>query len=168
MTRGIKNEMGEKMKKIYPGKFASTAEIFSHIHRGDRIFTHTACGEPQYLVQALIQYVESNPKAFFDAEVFQVWTLGVAPYTDEKFKSNFRHNSFFIGNDTRGAVNRGAADYTPIFLSQVPDLLNRRMIPVDVALVKVSVPDEHGYVSLGVSVDIVKSAVANATTVIAQ
>jgi acyl-CoA hydrolase len=158
----------QALKKKHPEKFVSEDEVFGNIHRGDRIFISTGCGEPQYLVGALIKFVESHPKAVFDSEVFQVWTLGVAPYTDDKFKSNFRHNSFFIGNDTRGAINRGAADYTPIFLSQVPGLLDRRMIPVDVALVQVSVPDEHGYVSLGVSVDIVKSAVANATTVIAQ
>ncbi len=168
MILGIKNEMGEKMKKIYPGKFASTAEIFSHIHRGDRIFIHTACGEPQYLVQALIQFVESNPKAFFDAEVIQVWTLGVAPYTDEKFKYNFRHNSFFVGNNSREAVNRGMADYTPIFLSHVPQLLYRGLVPINVALIQTSTPDPHGYMSLGVSVDIVKAAVENAPLVVAQ
>ncbi|OGP98632.1 MAG: acetyl-CoA hydrolase [Deltaproteobacteria bacterium RBG_19FT_COMBO_52_11] len=168
MILGIKNEMGEKMKKIYPGKFASTAEIFSHIHRGDRIFIHTACGEPQYLVQALIQFVESNPKAFFDAEVIQVWTLGVAPYTDEKFKYNFRHNSFFVGNNSREAVNRGMADYTPIFLSHVPQLLYRGLVPINVALIQTSIPDSHGYMSLGVSVDIVKAAVENAALVVAQ
>jgi acyl-CoA hydrolase/RimJ/RimL family protein N-acetyltransferase len=158
----------EDLKQAYPEKFVSEDEIFGHIHRGDRIFISTGCGEPQFLVNALIRFVESHPKAVFDAEVFHVWTLGVAPYTDEKFKYNFRHNSFFIGNDTRGAVNEGAADYTPIFLSQVPGLLERRMIPVDVALIQVSLPDAHGYVSLGVSVDIVKAAVENATTVIAQ
>ena len=72
-----------------------------NIHPGNRIFIGTACAEPQYLVKSLINYVESNPKAFFDAEVLQVWTLGVAAYTQEKFKSNFRHNSFFIGDNTR-------------------------------------------------------------------
>lgn len=168
MTLKIKNEIGEEMKRIYPEKFGSEAEIFSHIHRGDRIFIHTACGEPQYLVRALIQYVESNPKAFFDAEVFQVWTLGVAPYTDEKFKYNFRHNSFFVGTNSREAVNRGMADYTPIFLSRVPDLFYRGMVPINVALVQTSPPDAHGYMSLGVSVDIVKAAVEKASIVIAQ
>jgi acyl-CoA hydrolase/RimJ/RimL family protein N-acetyltransferase len=156
------------MKKIYPKKFVSEAEIFSHIHRGDRIFIHTACGEPQHLVRALIQYVESNPKAFFDAEVFHVWTLGVAPYTDEKFKYNFRHNSFFVGANSREAVNQGMADYTPIFLSHVPDLIYRGMVPINVALVQTSPPDAHGYMSLGISVDIVKAAVEKASIVIAQ
>ncbi|MDP3041017.1 MAG: acetyl-CoA hydrolase/transferase C-terminal domain-containing protein, partial [Deltaproteobacteria bacterium] len=168
MNSGIQKKNCEEMKKIYPKKFVSEAEIFSHIHRGDRIFIHTACGEPQYLVRALIQYVESNPKAFFDAEVFQVWTLGVAPYTDEKFKYNFRHNSFFVGPNSREAVNQGMADYTPIFLSHVPDLIYRGMVPINVALVQTSPPDAHGYMSLGVSVDIVKAAVEKASIVIAQ
>ncbi|MDO9211882.1 MAG: GNAT family N-acetyltransferase [Deltaproteobacteria bacterium] len=168
MNSGIQKKNCEEMKKVYPKKFGSEAEIFSHIHRGDRIFIHTACGEPQYLVRALIQYVESNPKAFFDAEVFQVWTLGVAPYTDEKFKYNFRHNSFFVGPNSREAVNQGMADYTPIFLSHVPDLIYRGMVPINVALVQTSPPDAHGYMSLGVSVDIVKAAVEKASIVIAQ
>ncbi len=168
MNSGIQKKNCEEIKKIYPKKFVSEAEIFSHIHRGDRIFIHTACGEPQYLVRALIQYVESNPKAFFDAEVFQVWTLGVAPYTDEKFKYNFRHNSFFVGPNSREAVNQGMADYTPIFLSHVPDLIYRGMVPINVALVQTSPPDAHGYMSLGVSVDIVKAAVEKASIVIAQ
>jgi len=158
----------EDMKKIYPQKFVSEEEIFSHIHRGDRIFIHTACGEPQYLVQALIRFVESNPKAFFDAEVLQVWTLGVTPYTDAKFKYNFRLNSFFVGDNSREAVNRGMADYTPIFLSQVPQLIYRGLVHINVALIQTSPPDDHGFMSLGVSVDIVKAAVENASLVIAQ
>jgi len=158
----------EKFKKDYPDKFATEKQVFSKIHPGNRIFIGTACAEPQYLIQALVNYVESNPKAFFDAEVFQVWTLGVAAYTKEKFKSNFRHNSFFIGDNTRDAVNAGLADYTPIFLSQVPDLFRRGIVPVDVALIQTSLPDRHGYVSLGVSVDIVAEAVERASLVIAQ
>jgi len=158
----------DEIKAKYAEKFAPEAAIFSHIHRGDRIFISTGCGEPRYLVNTLIKYVESHPKAFFDAEVIQVWTLGVAPYTEEKFKANFRHNSFFIGNDTRDAVNKGLADYTPIFLSRVPDLFYRGFVPVNVALVQVSPPDSHGYMSLGVSVDIVKAAAENASLVIAQ
>ena len=158
----------EKLRQAYPDKFATEAQIFRNIHPGSRIFIGTACAEPQYLVSALINYIESNPKAFFDAEVLQVWTLGVAAYTQEKFKSNFRHNSFFIGDNTRSAVNAGLADYTPIFLSQVPDLFRRGIVPVDVALIQTSLPDRQGYVSLGISVDIVMEAVENARLVIAQ
>jgi acyl-CoA hydrolase/GNAT superfamily N-acetyltransferase len=168
MNPGDSEKICAEMKRLYPRKFASPEEIFSHIQRGDRIFIHTACGEPQYLVQALIGFVESHPKAFFDAEVLHVWTLGVAPYTDAKFKYNFRLNSFFVGNNSREAVNRGMADYTPIFLSQVPDLLSRGLVHVNVALIQTSPPDDHGFMSLGVSVDIVKAAVENASLVIAQ
>jgi acyl-CoA hydrolase/RimJ/RimL family protein N-acetyltransferase len=155
-------------RKIFPDKFTSEERIFGHIHRGNRIFIGTGCGEPQYLVRALIRYVESHPTAIFDAEVFHVWTLGLAPYADEKFKRNFRHNSFFIANNTRAAVNQGLADYTPIFLSNVPDLFHRGLVPIDVALIQTSPPDEHGYMSLGVSVDIVKAAAEKASLVIAQ
>jgi acyl-CoA hydrolase/GNAT superfamily N-acetyltransferase len=158
----------DELKKAYPEKFGSEDSIFSHIHRGDRIFIGTGCGEPQSLVQALIRYVESHPTAFFDAEILHVWTLGVAPYADEKFKRTFRHNSFFIGRNTREAVNTGVADYTPIFLSNVPDLFYRGLAPIDVALIQTSPPDDHGYMSLGVSVDIVKAATEVAPLVVAQ
>jgi acyl-CoA hydrolase/RimJ/RimL family protein N-acetyltransferase len=162
------NKKVEEMAKLYPEKFASENSVFGHIHPGNRIFIGTGCGEPQYLVRALIEYVQSHPKAFFDAELLQVWTLGVAPYAAEKFKDNFRHNSFFIGSNTREAVNSGLADYTPIFLSQVPGLFHNRYVPVDVALIQTSLPDEHGYMSLGISVDIVKAATEAASLVIAQ
>jgi len=167
MDSGIESAI-EKLKREFPAKFVPEDEVFGHIHPGDRIFIATGCGEPQYLVGALIQYVESHPKAFFDAEVLHVWTLGLAPYTDKKFKQNFRHNSFFIGNTTREAINQGLADYTPIFLSQVPDLLKRQVVPVDMALIQTSLPDSHGYMSLGVSVDITKAAADNARLVVAQ
>lgn len=116
----------------------------------------------------LVEYVESNPTAFFDTEILHVWTLGVAPYSDEKLQNNFRSNSFFISHHTREAVNEGLADYTPIFLSDIPNLFRRRQVPVDVALVQVSSPDRHGYCSLGVSVDITRAAVESADLVIAQ
>ncbi|MDD2835914.1 MAG: GNAT family N-acetyltransferase [Methanothrix sp.] len=158
----------EEFRKIYPEKFASEEEIFSHIHAGDRIFIGTGCGEPQYLVMALVNYVKNHPKAFFDAELIHVWTLGVAPYTDEKLQENFRLDSFLVGDSTRNSVNRGGADYTPVFLSQVPDLFRSELIPVDVALIQTSLPDKHGYLSLGISVDVVQSAVEMAELVVAQ
>lgn len=168
MDEQTMDAMLEKLRQVYPDKFAPEGQIFRNIHPGSRIFIGTACAEPEHLVSSLVNYVESNPKAFFDAEVLQVWTLGVAAYTQEKFKSNFRHNSFFIGDNTRSAVNEGMADYTPIFLSQVPGLIRRGIVPVDVALVQTSMPDRQGYVSLGISVDIVKEAVERANLVIAQ
>ncbi len=155
-------------KETYDSKLAPQEAIFSHINPGDRIFIHTACGEPQFLVHSLIDYVAKHPKAFFDAEVYHVWTLGLAPYTDQKFKRNFRHNSFFISDNTRDSINHGDADYTPLFLSQVPEMFRSGLTPVDVALVQVSPPDDHGYMSLGVSVDITKAAAEAARLVVAQ
>jgi acyl-CoA hydrolase/GNAT superfamily N-acetyltransferase len=155
-------------KERCPEKFQIDERIFSHIHRGDRIFISTACGEPQFLVKSLVRYAESHPKAIIDAELMHVWTLGVAPYTDQKFGTNFRHNSFFVGDNTRTSVNTGLADYTPIFLSRIPKLFKNKMIPIDVALVQTTLPDQNGYMSLGISVDICMDAIENASIVIAQ
>jgi acyl-CoA hydrolase/GNAT superfamily N-acetyltransferase len=155
-------------KKLYPEKFAEEEAIFSHIRRGDHIFVASGCGEPQYLVRAMVNYVESNPKAFFDTEIIHVYSFGIAPYTDPKFKRNFRHNSFFVGNNTRGPVNQGLADYTPVSLSDVPALIRSGSVGIDVALVQTCLPDQHGYLSLGVSVDMVKAATDKAPMIIAQ
>lgn len=155
-------------KNKYPEKFIATDEIFSRIRRGDRIFISTGCGEPQYLIQSLMRYIETNPKAFAEAEVFHVWTMGVAPYADERFTYNFRHNSFFVSTSSRNAVNEGIADYTPIFLSKLPELFHRGRIPIDIALIQTSLPDKNGYVSLGISVDITKAAIEQSRLVVAQ
>lgn len=157
-----------RLRRDNPDKFVSEERIFANIRPGDRIFVGTACAEPQHLMASLTEYVRQNPKAIFDTEILQVWTLGVAPYNDDRLRPHMRYNSFFIGNNTRALVNQGLADYTPIFLSQVPALLRRRLVPIDVALVQVSLPDEHGYFSLGLSVDIVKAAVESAVMVVAQ
>ena len=164
----MNNDHLAQLIEQHPDKFAPIARIFGNIRRGDRIFLGSGCGEPQYLVKELTEFIRSNPKALFGAEILQVWTLGVAPYTDERLQANVRHNSFFVGNTTRAAVNRGLADYTPIFLSQVPDLFHRRLIDIDVALIQTSLPDHHGYLSLGVSVDIVRAAIKAASLVVAQ
>ncbi|HTF99852.1 MAG TPA: GNAT family N-acetyltransferase [Nitrospirota bacterium] len=158
----------DALRAQYPEKFPTEERIFSSLHPGNRIFIGTGCGEPQYVVKALIRYVQSHPKGLYDTELLQVWTLGVAPYATEKFKDHFRHNSFFIGNNTRDAVNEGLADYTPVFLSQVPSLFKKKLVPVDVALIQLSPPDDHGFMSLGISVDIVKAAAENANIVIGQ
>ncbi len=158
----------KELRDRYPEKFGSEKAIFGNIKLGARIFVSTACGEPQYLLKALVGYIESYPKAFLDAELFQVVTLGVGPYNAAKYKQNFRNNSFFISETTRNAINRGEADYTPVFMSEIPTLFMRGLVPVDVALIQTSLPDQYGYVSLGVSVDIVKAAIQQAKLVIAQ
>jgi acyl-CoA hydrolase/RimJ/RimL family protein N-acetyltransferase len=158
----------DEMKKRWPKKFWPENAIFGEIHPGDRIFVGTGCGEPQYLVGALKSYVEKRPNSLRGAEMIHVWTLGIAPCAEEKFRENFRLNSFFVGSRSRAAINRGDADYTPIFLLEVPALFRKGAIPIDVALVQTSPPDRHGYMNLGISVDIVKPAVEAAAIVVAQ
>ena len=135
-------------KKQYPEKFISQDRVFENIRRGDKIFISTACAQPQYLMQSLKNFLESHPGAFFDTEVFHVWSLGVAPYADQRFSDNFRLNSFFVSDSTRQAVNEGVADYTPIFLSQAPAMFYQKVAPIDIALIQTSPPDEHGYLNL--------------------
>jgi acyl-CoA hydrolase/GNAT superfamily N-acetyltransferase len=164
----IEDANWDDWRKRFPEKFVPEEKIFQMVHPGARIFIGTACGEPQALVGALVKYVQAHPTALFDAELVQVWNLGVTPYSDKKFKDNFRLNSYFIGESTRAAVNDAAADYTPVFLSAVPDLIYREIMPIDLALVQTSTPDEDGNMSLGISVDIVKPAAEKAALVVAQ
>ncbi len=168
MTAKNKSRFLDNWKASFPEKFTDETEIFSHIRRGDRIFVSSGCGEPQHLVNSLVKYVESNPKAFFDTEIIHIYSFGISPYTDPKFKENFRHNSFFIGDNTRASVNEGYSDYTPISMSSVPALLRSGFVKIDVALIQTSPPDAHGCLSLGVSIDMVKAATENASLIIAQ
>lgn len=151
-------------KKRYADKLFPAAEAVKRIRPGDRVFFGSACGEPQELMRAMTAVGGS----LSDTEVVQVLTLGVAPYADPKYAGNFRANAFFIGNSLRGAVNEARADYTPIFLSKVSDLFKKGRVTIDVACIMVSPPDEHGFCSLGCSVDITKAAAESARCIIAQ
>ena len=131
---------------------------------GDQVFIGSGCAQPQHLVGALADTVEN----LYDVEIVHILTVGQAPYTDERFRGHVRHNAFFIGPNVRGAVERGDADFTPANLSEIPGMLENGSIDLDWALIQVSPPDRHGYCSLGVSVDIVRSAVDIATNVVAQ
>ncbi len=156
--------MAEKWQERYADKVVTATTAIRKIQAGNRVFIGSACGEPQELVRTLVNLGDN----LSDTEVVQVLTLGVAPYADPKYATNFRANAFFIGNSLRKAVNDARADYTPIFLSRVPALLKSHRIPIDVALIMVSPPDEHGFCSLGVSVDITKAAADSAKLLIAQ
>ncbi len=156
--------MSNKWRNLYADKIVSAAEATQKIRPGDRVFIGSACGEPQELVRALVEHGDH----LADMELIHVLTLGVAPYTQPKYAQNFRPNAFFIGSSVREAVNTARADYTPVFLSQVPQLFRSRRLGIDVALVMVSPPDDYGNCSLGVSVDITKAAVETARLVIAQ
>jgi len=148
----------------YEEKKMNLEEALGHIKTGDHIFVGSACGEPQYLVNGLVE----KAKHLADNEILHVHTLGVAPYTKPIYSDRFRLNAFFVGVNTREAVAEGRADYTPVFLSDLPKLISKGMVPIDVALIQVTPPDEHGFCSLGVSVEITKTAAEKARLVIAQ
>ncbi|MFW5928204.1 MAG: acetyl-CoA hydrolase/transferase family protein [Thermoplasmatota archaeon] len=148
----------------YDVEYVEAKKALKNIGRGSRIFVGSGASEPQYLVQELTDLASQ----FYDTEIFHIQTLGVAPYTEEKFEDRFRHNAFFVDDNTRDAVATGRADYTPIFMRDIPGLFKNGRVPLDVSLIQVSPPDEHGYVSLGVAVDIVKAAVVNSKMIIAQ
>jgi len=148
----------------YKEKLRPAAAAMKLIKSGNSIFVGTGCGQPQHLVNALVEYSSH----IYDAHIVHLLTMGAAPYADEKFREKFKMNSFFIADNVRDALQKGIGDYTPIFLSEIPLEFETGRIPVDVALVSVTPPDVNGLCSLGVSVDIVKSAAANARYVIAQ
>jgi acyl-CoA hydrolase/RimJ/RimL family protein N-acetyltransferase len=148
----------------YKKQVLSAPDAIRKIKRGSRIFLGTGCGVPYHLVQELA----NNASRMADNEIVHLLTLGDTPSADQQFQAQFRHNSFFISDNMRDAVSDGRADYTPIMLSDIPRLFRLKIMPLDVALIQVSPPDEHGYCSLGISVDITKSAAENADLVIAQ
>ena len=142
----------------------SAEEAVRAVRSGMRVFIGSGCAAPQALIKAL---AARGPEVY-DVEVIHLLTWGPAPYADPSLLSNFRHNAFFIGPNVRDAVNEGFADYTPISMSEVPGLFRHRVLHLDVALIQVSPPDEHGFCSYGVSVDVVKAAVENADHVVAE
>ncbi len=148
----------------YTSRVRSALRAVAPIRSGRRVFIGGGAAEPETLVEALV----SRAGKLADTEIVHVLTLGVALYAEEHFANHFRANSFFIGPNTRSAVNECRADYTPIFLSELPELFRRGQIPLDWALVQVSPPDQHGYCSLGVSVDVVRAAIDSAPSVIAE
>ncbi len=148
----------------YKDKISTAGAAMKSIKSGNSIFIGTGCGQPQHLVEALVEHSSH----IYDAHIVHLLTMGAAPYTHEKFRDKFKMNSLFVADNVRDALNKGAADYTPIFLSEIPYEFETGRIPIDVALISVSPPDASGLCSLGVSVDIVKSATSNARYVIAQ
>ena len=148
----------------YEERRMGAASAVEALKTGDRIFIGSNAAEPQTLVNALTDSTEHIDHA----EIVHIMTMGTAPYSELKFEKRFRHNAFFIGSNVREAVNACRADYTPIFLSEIPALFRNGQLPLDHALVMVSPPDNHGYCSLGVSVDVVKAAVESAGSVIAE
>lgn len=153
---------GEELNKgsLYP----SAEEAISLIKSGHNIFIHTAGAAPVTLVEALTNRSEE----LSDITIYHMHTEGAAPYTQPQYADTFEVNAFFIGANCRTSVNEGNTNFIPSFLSEVPIMIRQGVIPIDVALIHVSPPDNHGYCSLGISVDTTKAAVDMASIVIAQ
>ncbi|AZQ83987.1 GNAT family N-acetyltransferase [Colwellia sp. Arc7-635] len=146
-------------------KDKSAIDWSQYIKSGNRIFIGSNAAVPNALIDDLI----ANSAGLHDIEAVHILTLSDNVWADRKHQDLFKVNAFFIGGDKiRQAINEGRADYTPSFLSEIPKLFNENILPLDVALIMVSPPDEYGYCSLGVSVDIVSAAIKKAKYVIAQ
>ena len=150
-------------KEYYQSHLTTAEEAVTHIKSGDRVVIAHACGEPSYLVDAMV----ANAAAYRDVELVHMVAMGAGAYCKPEYAENFRHNAIFVGGSSRDAVAQGRADFTPCFFFEVPRLFSTTL-PVDVAMVMVTPPDENGRCSLGVSVDYTYEAVKQAKTVIAQ
>jgi acetyl-CoA hydrolase len=156
--------ISETVRKQYAHKFVSAAEAVQVIQSGDRVYIHPGCAVPEVLVDAMVARADE----LWDVNVCHLLGVGDAAYVRPEMQGHFRHNAFFIGKNVRQAVWEGRADFTPIFLSEIPTVLATRQLPIDVALVQLSVPDEHGYCSFGVGVECTKTAAEVAKVVVAQ
>ena len=150
-------------KTYYETHLTTAEEAVTHIKSGDRVVVAHACGEPSYLLDAMV----ANASAYRDVELVHMVAMGKGDYCKPEYAENFRHNAIFVGGSSREAVADGRAECAPSFFFEVPRLFATTM-PVDVALVMVTPPDENGMCSLGVSVDYTQEAVKQAKLVIAQ
>ena len=142
----------------------SAEEAVKVIKSNNRVYIHAAAAAPQALIKAM----SNRHEELRNVEICHLHTEGEAPYANIELKDSFHVNSFFIGKNVRHTLKAGNGSYTPVFLSELPLLFKRNIIDLDVALIQVSVPDRHGYCSLGVSVEATLAAIDNATYVVAQ
>ncbi|MCA9773089.1 MAG: acetyl-CoA hydrolase/transferase family protein, partial [Myxococcales bacterium] len=143
---------------------ASAEDAVQAIRSGQRVYVESGCAQPRRLVEAMV----ARAGELWDVEIVELLAIGEAPYAAPGLEPHFRVNSFFLGEKVRPVVQEGLGDYTPIFLSEIPELFNSGRLPLDVALIQVTPPDERGMCSLGPSVAITRSAAENASLVIAQ
>jgi acyl-CoA hydrolase len=151
-------------QKLFHEKLVSAEEALKAVNSGDFIYVHPGCAAPQRLLESLVaRATELN-----DVTIMHLMAMGAADYVQPSMEKHFRHIAFFSGKNVRDAINAGRADYVPIFLSEIPRLFSSMKVRVDVALIHVSPPDEHGFCSFGVGVECTKAAAEAAKIVIAQ
>jgi acyl-CoA hydrolase len=145
-------------------KYLSAREAVQIVKSSDHIFLHGSAATPHTLVHALAE----RASELKNVEIISISTLGEMPLANEQYSHAFHFNSVFVSQNIRHAVNSGMGSYIPVFLSEIPTLFNRKILPIDVAFVHISPPDQLGYCSLGVSVDVAVAAFKNAKHIIAQ
>jgi acetyl-CoA hydrolase len=145
-------------------RWTSAADAVKVVRSGQRVYIGGGCGVPMVLAGELAR----RAPELRDVEIIHILTAGTSAWVTPEVSSAFRDNSLFIGPNVRAAVQQGRADFTPVFLSEVPRLFREGHLPIDVALIAVSPPDSHGYCSYGVEVGVTKPAVESARVVIAE
>lgn len=156
--------MNIRLSELYRQKLTTPDEAVQQIQSGWRVFLGSGCAVPQKLLDALGR----NAGRFHDVELIQLLAFGTSNYITEQNAGHLRHNSFFISENIRQAVCEGRADYTPIFLSEIPELIRSGQRGNQAALLQVSPPDKHGFCSMGINVDIQRAALERARLVIAE
>jgi 4-hydroxybutyrate CoA-transferase len=149
--------------EIYRRRVTSVEEAVATVRSGEHVWLHAGCNNPEELVRALVARADELEKV----EVTHLLTFGAADHVEPRYGHSFRHRALFAGPNVRKAVNEGRADWVPVFLSEIPALIRSRVIPVDVAFIQISPPDEHGFCSYGVGVECTKAAAESAGRVVA-
>ncbi len=157
-------QVPSNLLKIYKKKVVSSDEAVRVIKSGDKIIVQPGCGVPLELIRAMVRRKEE----LFDVTIYHILVVGQLPYTEPGMEKHFKHKAFFIGGNTRKAVNEGRAEFIPIFLSDVTLLFKKEIIKPDIALIHVSLPDEHGFCSYGVDVGNIKTPAEKSKIIIAQ
>lgn len=151
-------------KKIYKERLVTAEEAIRAIGDNERVVVAHAAGRPREILRELVKHSAD----FSGVEIFHMLCLGDGDYTREELQRNFRHNTIFVGANTRKALEEGRGDFIPCYFHELPSFFRNGMLPVDVAVVHLSVPDENGYCSFGVSCDYTKPAAEAAKVVIAE
>jgi 4-hydroxybutyrate CoA-transferase len=146
------------LNKLYQSRVVTAEEAVKKIQSGQRLFLTGNCSTPQTVLAALVRHAP-NLK---DVEICQALSVGPADYVSPEMEGHMRVNTMFISANIRKAVQEGRADFTPVLLSEFPLLFKNKHLPVDVALVHLSPPDEHGFLSFGIENGLTKSAAESA------
>jgi acetyl-CoA hydrolase len=150
--------------KLFQSRVVTAEEAVRHIKSGDRVFLTGNCSVPQKVLAALVDYAPE----LHDVELCQALTIGPADYAKPEMEGHIRVNTMFTSAGVRKAVHEGRADFTPVLLSEFTLLFKNKILPLDVALIHVSPPDEHGFCSLGIEVGLTKSPAESAKIIIAE